>query len=124
MVRARRGTVRTFSVGSPDLNFDESAQAAVIARHLGTTHTALTVTAKDALNTIESLPEMYDEPFADSSQIPTFLISKLTRQYVTVACQATAATKSLADTIAMSFRMARGGDWRRCLCNFGLCWHS
>jgi len=85
MVRARRGTVRTFSVGSPDLNFDESAQAAVIARHLGTAHTELVVTAKDALSTIESLPEMYDEPFADSSQIPTFLISKLTRQYVTVA---------------------------------------
>ena len=52
MVRAQRGTVRTFSVGSPDLNFDESAQAAAIAKHLGTTHTALTVTAKDALNTI------------------------------------------------------------------------
>lgn len=85
MVRARRGAVRTFSVGSPDLNFDESAQAAIIARHLGTTHTELTVTAKDALSTVESLPEMYDEPFADSSQIPTFLISKLTRQHVTVA---------------------------------------
>jgi asparagine synthase (glutamine-hydrolysing) len=85
MVRARRGNVRTFSVGSPDLNFDESAQAAVIAKHLGTTHTELTVTAKDALSTIESLPEIYDEPFADSSQIPTFLISRLTRQHVTVA---------------------------------------
>ena len=85
MVRAGRGPVRTFSVGSPDLNFDESVQAAAIAKHLGTDHTELTVTAKDALNTIASLPVMYDEPFADSSQIPTFLISKLTRQYVTVA---------------------------------------
>jgi asparagine synthase (glutamine-hydrolysing) len=85
MVRAGRGPVRTFSIGSPDLNFDESVQAAAIAKHLGTEHTELTVTARDALNTIESLPVMYDEPFADSSQIPTFLISKLTRQYVTVA---------------------------------------
>ena len=85
MVQAGRGSVRTFSVGSPDLNFDESRQAAVIAKHLGTDHTELTVTARDAMNTIDSLPEMYDEPFADSSQIPTFLISRLTRQYVTVA---------------------------------------
>lgn len=85
MVRAGRGPVRTFSIGSPDLNFDESIQAAAIAKHLGTEHTELTVIARDALNTIESLPVMYDEPFADSSQIPTFLISKLTRQYVTVA---------------------------------------
>ncbi|HZP68447.1 MAG TPA: asparagine synthase (glutamine-hydrolyzing) [Pseudolabrys sp.] len=85
MVQAGRGPVRTFSVGSPDLKFDESAQAATIARHLGTTHTELTVSARDALDTVGSLPDMYDEPFADSSQIPTFLISKLTRQHVTVA---------------------------------------
>jgi asparagine synthase (glutamine-hydrolysing) len=85
MVRAGRGSVRTFSVGSRDLNFDESRHAGVIARHLGTTHTELTVSAQDALNVVDSLPEMYDEPFADSSQIPTFLISKLTHQHVTVA---------------------------------------
>jgi asparagine synthase (glutamine-hydrolysing) len=85
MVRAGRGSVRTFSVGSPDLNFDESRHAGAIARHLGTEHTELTVSAQDALNVIDSLPEMYDEPFADSSQIPTFLISKLTHQHVTVA---------------------------------------
>src|SRR5262245_4434316 len=85
MVRAGRGTVRSFSVGSPDLNFDESKHAAAIARHLGTTHTELTVSANDALAAVDLLPDMYDEPFADSSQIPTFLISKLTRRYVTVA---------------------------------------
>ncbi len=85
MVQANRGVVRTFSVGSPDLNFDESRYAAPIARHLGTTHTEMTVSANDALNAIPALPEMYDEPFADSSQIPTYLISKLTRRHVTVA---------------------------------------
>jgi asparagine synthase (glutamine-hydrolysing) len=85
MVRAGRGPVRTFSMGSHDLNFDESCHAAVIARHLGTVHTEMTITANDALKVIPSLPSMYDEPFADSSQIPTHLISKLTRRHVTVA---------------------------------------
>ena len=85
MVRAGRGPVRTFSIGSHDLDFDESRHAGVVARHLGTTHTELTVTAQDALDVVDSLPQIYDEPFADSSQIPTFLISKLTRQHVTVA---------------------------------------
>lgn len=85
MMQAGRGPVRTFSVGSPDLSFDESRQAASIARHLGTAHTEMIVTAKDALGVVGALPQMYDEPFADSSQIPTFLISKLTRQHVTVA---------------------------------------
>ena len=85
MVHAGRGAIRTFSVGSSDLNFDESRHAGLIAKHLGTTHTELAVSAQDALNVIGLLPEMYDEPFADSSQIPTFLISKLTKQHVTVA---------------------------------------
>jgi asparagine synthase (glutamine-hydrolysing) len=85
MVQAGRGAVRTFSVGSPDLAFDESRHAAPIARHLGTAHTQLTVSADAALEAIPMLPAMYDEPFADSSQIPTYLICKLTRQHVTVA---------------------------------------
>ena len=85
MVAARRGPVRTFSIGFPDFGYDESAHARVVARHLGTSHEDLIVTASDALSVIPQLAEMYDEPFADSSQIPTHAISRMTRRHVTVA---------------------------------------
>ena len=78
MVAARLGPVRTFSIGFPDFGYDESEHARAIARHLGTVHEQLTVTAAEALAIVPSLPEMYDEPFADSSQIPTHAIAKLT----------------------------------------------
>lgn len=78
-------TVRTFSIGFESAEFDESHHAAAVARQLGTSHTELRVTPQDALDTIPLLPDIYDEPFADSSQIPTYLVSKLTRAHVTVA---------------------------------------
>ncbi|MCC6338282.1 MAG: asparagine synthase (glutamine-hydrolyzing) [Myxococcales bacterium] len=77
--------VLTFSIENETAAFDEGTAARAVARHLNTHHTAFTVTAKDALDVIPLLPTMYDEPFADSSQIPTFLVSRLARRDVTVA---------------------------------------
>lgn len=77
--------VQTYSIGFEEDGYDESATAAKVAAHLGTDHREFMVTSADALKVIPSLADMYDEPFADSSQIPTHLISKLARQHVTVA---------------------------------------
>jgi asparagine synthase (glutamine-hydrolysing) len=77
--------VRTFTVGFADRSFDESAEAAAVAAHLGTDHTAVRVGDDEAVEVIAQLPDIWDEPFSDVSQIPTYLVSRVARRDVTVS---------------------------------------
>lgn len=77
--------VKTFTIGMEDEKYNEAVYAKEIAAHLGTEHTELYITEEDAKGVIPKIPFIFGEPFADSSQIPTYLVSKMTREHVTVS---------------------------------------
>ncbi|WP_434526249.1 asparagine synthase (glutamine-hydrolyzing) [Photorhabdus asymbiotica] len=77
--------IQTFTIGFNEENYNEAEYAKAVAEHLGTNHTELYVTAQDILNIVPNISKIYSEPFADSSQIPMFLVAKMAKQHVTVA---------------------------------------
>ncbi len=86
MAQEAAGTpVKTFSIGFAEKEYDESGYAAEVAKHLGTDHTAQIITEAEMLRLVDSIPKYFDEPMADSSQIPSMLVAALARQKVTVA---------------------------------------
>ncbi len=93
--------VKTYTVRFLEEQYNEADMASAIAKQLGTDHTEITAEPDTALRLVDELPDVYDEPFADPSQIPTLLVSKLARRTVTVALSGDAGTSSSVATSAI-----------------------
>ena len=110
----------TFSIGFEEKEYDESPYARAIAQHLGTDHTALTIRERDMLSLVDELPKVFDEPMADSSQIPTLLVSALARRKVTVSLSGDAGDEfycgySIYDRVRQAQRLDIPGAVAHCI---------